>query len=160
MYIMKPGMKRQPEKHWSLPDRIFFGHGACQILAGVYLCDLPLASFHAERIVPRENKPGNHIFVTDGVLAFDYHGYSLRSRLLEHHARCWSRSHSGWSFDVETAAFDLLDTVALNERKMRGPDQFPADPIKRARHFLERVDHAKAAGKARAGIEAGHAVDR
>src|SRR5204863_8719252 len=34
MYVLKHGIKKNPEKRWALPDRIFFGHGACAILAG------------------------------------------------------------------------------------------------------------------------------
>jgi hypothetical protein len=45
MYILKPGIKRDPERRWALPDRIFFGHGACHILAGVYLENPPLRGF-------------------------------------------------------------------------------------------------------------------
>ena len=97
MDVPKPGVKRDPRRRWALPDRIFFAHGACHILAGVNLERPPLPGFHAERIVPAGPYPGNHVFVTDGVVAFDYHGYSLRSRLLEHHDRVWASQHAGWS---------------------------------------------------------------
>jgi hypothetical protein len=148
MYVMKPGMKRDPQKRWALPDRIFFGHGACHILAGVYLREAPLAGFHAERVIPEAGLPGNHIYVTDGQIAFDYHGYSRRVDLLDHHSRCWSRQHQGWTCRIELADFDLLDTVQLNQRKMLGPDQFYEDPTPRARRFVARVNHVPASQKA------------
>ena len=76
MYVLKHGIKKNPEKRWALPDRIFFGHGACAILAGTFLEHPPLEGFYGERIIPGEGFSGNHIYVTNGVIAFDYHGYS------------------------------------------------------------------------------------
>ncbi|TGS09904.1 hypothetical protein EN830_35295, partial [Mesorhizobium sp. M1C.F.Ca.ET.187.01.1.1] len=90
MYVLKHGIKKNPEKRWALPDRIFFGHGACAILAGTFLKHPPLEGFYGERIIPGEGFSGNHIYVTNGVIAFDYHGYCARERLLEHHARGWA----------------------------------------------------------------------
>jgi hypothetical protein len=76
MYVLKPGIKADPHRRWSLPDRVFFGHGACHILAGVFLDRPPLPYFYAERVIPAEGFAGNHVYVTNGIIAFDYHGYS------------------------------------------------------------------------------------
>ncbi|MER9000226.1 hypothetical protein NKH58_20605 [Mesorhizobium australicum] len=46
--------KENPQKRWALPDRIFFGHGACAILAGTFLRHPPLEGFYGERIIPDE----------------------------------------------------------------------------------------------------------
>jgi hypothetical protein len=148
MYVLKHGIKKDPVRRWALPDRIFFGHGACPILAGAYLRHPPLAGFHPEKIVPAEGFSGNHIYVTNGVLAFDYHGYSLRDRLLDHHAKGWSGRYEGWDCTIDRVDFDLLDTSALNQRKMLGPDQYLHDPVARAHRFIERIDHAEASRKA------------
>ncbi|WP_245511355.1 MULTISPECIES: hypothetical protein [unclassified Mesorhizobium] len=86
--------------------------------------------------------------MTNGVIAFDYHGYSRRERLLVHHKRGWAAHSAGWHCALERVDFDLLDTAELNRRKMRGPDQYLHDPIPRARHFLRRVDHAEGAARA------------
>jgi hypothetical protein len=145
MYVLKPGIKRDPLRRWTLPDRIFFGHGACHILAGVYLERPPLPGFYAERIVPSDGFAGSHAYVTDGDLAFDFHGYSVRSKLLEHHRRGWSGRQPGWDCVIETVDFDLLNTAELNRRKMMGPDQYLHNAIPRARRFIERVDHRVAA---------------
>ena len=37
MYVLKRGVKKDPQRRWNLPDRIFFGYGACHILAGAFL---------------------------------------------------------------------------------------------------------------------------
>ncbi len=149
MYVLKPGIKRDPVRRWALPDRIFFGHGACRILAGVYLSDPPLPAFHGERIIEDEGFAGAHVYVTDGVIAFDYHGYSLRNRLLRHHRKAWSKDCPGWDCTIETVDFDLLSTTEPNARKMLGPDQYLHDAVSRARAYLARIDHAAAANRAR-----------
>ncbi|MBW8910016.1 MAG: hypothetical protein JF620_13540 [Mesorhizobium sp.] len=145
MYVLKHGIKKNPEKRWALPDRIFFGHGACAILAGIFLEHPPLEGFYGERIIPVS---GNHIYVTDGVIAFDYHGYSARERLLEHHAKGWASRSAGWHCTIARVDFDLLDTAELNRRKILGPNQYLHDPVPRAARFLQRIKHAEAAARA------------
>ena len=147
MYVLKHGIKKNPEKFWALPDRIFFGYGACPILAGTFLKYPPMDGFYGERIIPGGDFSGNHIFVTNGVIAFDYHGYSIRERLLEHHRRGWASHSAGWHCTLERVDFDLLDTAELNRRKMRGPDQYLWDPVPRAVRFLGRIEHAKTAAR-------------
>ena len=142
---MKPGVKCDPVLRWALPDRAFFGNGACHILAGVFLDQPPLPGFYAERIIPGDGFAGNHIYVTNGTVAFDHHGYSSRLRLLNHHTNGWSRRYPhGWWCLLERVDFDLLNTGELNSRKMLGPDQFLHDPVKRARSFIDRINHHSA----------------
>lgn len=149
MYILKHGIKKDPVRRWALPDRIFFGYGACHILAGVYLQKPPLQGFYAERIIPAEGFAGGHMYVTDGIIAFDFHGYSLRDRLLAHHRKGWSAHIPGWSSVIEDVDFDALDTEQLNARKMLGPDQYLHDPRPRAVDFIGRRDHARDGDRAR-----------
>lgn len=149
MYTLKPGIKRNPERRWALPDRIFFGYGACAILAGVFLENPPLHGFFAEKIIPSEGFSGNHIYVTDGIIAFDYHGYSARKRLVDHHTKSWSlQCRSAWHCTIVRVDFDLLNTSALNQQKMLGPDQYLHDPISRAASFITCIDHNAAYAKA------------
>ena len=150
MYRLKPGIKQDMVRRWALPDRIFFGHGACHILARIYLAECPLAGFHAERVIPKENVPGGHMYVTDGLIAFDYHGYSLRERLLAHHRRCWATDYPDWNCDIEIVDFPILGAHALNSRKMLGPGQYLENPIPRAKAFLARIDHRDASDRAKA----------
>ena len=149
MYFLKGGIKRNPERRWALPDRIFFGYGACHILAGAYLRAPPLVSFHAERVIPSDEYAGAHMFVTDGEIAFDYHGYSRRSRLLAHHRKVWLTRYADWSCTIEAVDFDPLDTAELNARKMLGPDQYLYDALPRAEAFIARVGHEAASARAR-----------
>ena len=99
---------------------------------------------------PGEGFAGNHIYVTDGLIAFDFHGYSSRLRLLDHHTNGWAdRYGTGWHCRLECVDFSLLSTTDLNQRKMLGPDQYGGDVISRVRAFIGRVDHQRAAAKAR-----------
>lgn len=151
MYVMDGAKKRDPERRWRLPDRILFGHGACAILAGVYLHSPPLPGFFAERIIPDEGYWGNHIYVTNGHLAFDYHGYSLRKRLLAHHRKVFvAQSDAAWNCRIERVDFPLLSTEELNARKMLGPDQYSGDILTRAQRFIDRIEHASASKRAAA----------
>ncbi|WP_411969247.1 hypothetical protein [Mesorhizobium sp. B283B1A] len=86
--------------------------------------------------------------MTNGIVAFDYHGYSSRERLLVHHSKGWASQSAGWHCTIEKVDFDLLDTAELNRRKILGPDQYLHDPIPRAHRFLQRRDHAEAAARA------------
>ena len=138
MYVLKPGIKEDPVRRWNLPDRVFFGHGACHILAGVFIREFPGRAFWAEWIRPLDDREGNHIYVTNGTLTFDYHGYASLESLQNHHKRGWSSRIPGWEASIKRVDFDLLDTDALNARKMRGPDQYLEDPIPRAIAFLHR----------------------
>ena len=142
MYILEPNKKRDPVVRWHLPDRIFFGHGACHILAGVFLQEQTGDAFSAYWIKPHRH-PGMHIFVSDGQLAFDYHGYSVSARLEVHHRKVWTTQYPDWSADIVPVDFDLLDTVQLNRRNMRGPEQYLCDAETRARLFLRRINHKR-----------------
>jgi len=141
MYELKNGIKKDPHRRWALPDRIFFGYGACHILAGVYLRNPPLTGFYAERVIPKGNLPGNHIYVTDGEIAFDYHGYTCLKRLRAYHRKCWTKRYADWDCLLEDVEFDLLKTEHLNARKMLCPDQYLYDAIPRAEAFLLRIRH-------------------
>lgn len=139
MYYSKHRLKCDPEKQWNLPDRVFFGFGACHILAGVFLAEYATDDFYGEWIEPGEGFCGSHVIATNGVWAFDFHGFSNREKLL---ARCWQRNRKqclDWNATIEKVEFSLLDTVELNKRNHRGPDQYFKNPIDRARQFVRSI---------------------
>ncbi len=136
MFTPRPGTKQDPVRRWAQGDRAFFACGACHILAGVCLRDRALPGLYAERIRPGGPYPGNHVYVTDGTICFDYRGLVARDRLLDWFRASWRKRVTGWTCTVTRVDFDLLDTSALNARQMRGPDQYAQDPIPRARAFI------------------------
>ncbi len=142
MYILKPGIKENPEKRWALPDRAFFGHGACHILAGTYLENIAPPTFYAVWIKPIKDFSGYHIFITNGEITFDYHGYSTYEKLIAHHRKGWSTIYENWDCTLQKVDFNLLNTSALNSRRMKGPNQYLHNPIHRASKFIEKFDHS------------------
>jgi hypothetical protein len=136
MYWPDPEIKNHPERRWKQPDRIFFGFGACHILAGVFLEDMTALGFYGEWIVPAEGFSGNHIYVTNGEIVFDFHGCSAREKLLERYWKGYQKRYPGWDAHIAKINFPLLDTIELNKRNHRGPDQYFGDPIPRARRFI------------------------
>lgn len=143
MYFLPAGIKEDPVRRWGLPDRIFFGFGACHILAGVHGRMFAGSGFVARWIRPQEGFSGSHILLARGPVAFDFHGYACEARLLQRYAAGWRARFPGWHATVEAVDFDLLDTPSLNARGMRGPDQYLHDPIPRAMAFLRRYDPAE-----------------
>ncbi len=148
MYVLDPAIRKGTARHWALPDRIFFGNGACHILAGVFLERFPAGGFDAYWVKPAAGFSGNHVFVTDGEVAFDYHGYSALPRLLRHHDKVWSSRFHGWTAESLRVDFLLLNTFELNVRDMRGPDQYPGDVVQRAHRYLDRINHPRLRNKA------------
>lgn len=140
MYQPPHGIKRDPVRRWRQTDRVFFGNGACHILAGVFLSRLEHEGYSARWICPRGGLAGYHVFVTDGAIAFDHHGYASPARLVNHHGKGWAARHPGWRADVIPVDFDLLGREALNQRRMLGPDQYFGDPVARAHRFIDRFE--------------------
>ena len=82
MFFPKINVKIDPVRRWYRPDRHFFANGACQVLAFAFLERYPDLEFRARWIKPAAGFSGNHIYVTDGINAFDYHGLTTEQRLL------------------------------------------------------------------------------
>ncbi len=140
MYKLKPGTKQDLERQWRLPDRIFFGYGACHILAHAYRLRFAHSRFYAVWIRPGPGHRGNHVVMTDGKVAFDYHGYSCYDRLVAHHFRQYESEYSGWSGDLVRVAGCLAEpsAMAVIGMQVRGPWQYLHDALPRANHFLDR----------------------
>jgi len=142
MYRVPGSIKRNPEKRWALPDRVFFACGACHILAFAFLQRFPNSGFRAVWFKPGEGFTGNHIVVDAEGFAFDYHGYSRFDRLRAHmHAKA-NRWWPGWN----AALIELPQEVLVSEEKsrrydglwLREPGQFLHDAMPRAMRFLDR----------------------
>jgi hypothetical protein len=142
MYVLPPGTKGNPVKRWNLPERVFFACGACHILAFSFLERYPNAGFAPMWIRPMRGFTGSHIVVVKDDIAFDYHGYSRWSELLNHTRRKASRWWPGWAADV----FPLPMGVLVSEIRsryydglwLREPTQFLHDALPRARRYLDR----------------------
>ncbi|MDI1266707.1 MAG: hypothetical protein PS018_25940 [bacterium] len=142
MFFPRINVKNDPEKRWYRPDRHFFANGACQILAYAFLERYPDTGFHARWIKPAAGFTGNHIYVTDGINAFDYHGLTTEQRLLAFGFKRGQRFFAGW----DAALVDLPTEALVSEQRsrqieglhLREPKQFLHDALPRARKFLAR----------------------
>jgi len=113
-------------------------------LPGAGLCvsgTLSRSRFRARWIKPAAGFSGNHIYVTDGINAFDYHGLSAEQRLLALVFRRGRRFFPGW----DAALVDLPADVLISEHRsrqieglwLREPKQFLHDALPRAHNFLD-----------------------
>ena len=142
MYFPKTNVKNDPHRRWHRPDRAFFANGACQVLAYAFLERYPNLGFRARWIKPARGFTGNHIYVSDGIHAFDYHGLTTQEKLLALVQRRASRFYLGWSANI----VDLPKDVLISEHRsreidglwLRRPDQFLHNALPRACAFLTK----------------------
>jgi hypothetical protein len=158
MFLPKTNVKDDPARRWHRPDRHFFANGACQVLAYAFLERHSELGFRARWIKPAAGYVGNHIFVTDGDLAFDYHGLTTEQRLQSLSFRRAQRFFPGWTATLVDLPTDVLVSEAKSREIdglwLREPTQFLHDALPRARAFLNRFgDLGAAVLKSRAGHE-------
>jgi hypothetical protein len=132
-------VKNDPVRRWHRPDRHFFANGACQILAFAFLERYPDLGFHARWIKPAAGFTGNHIYVTDGVHAFDYHGLTTEQRLLAFGSKRGRRFFPAWDATLVDLPTDALISQARSRQIdglwLREPNY---DALPRARNFLDK----------------------
>jgi hypothetical protein len=144
VFFPKTNAKADPVLSWHRPDRQFFANGACHILAFAFLERHAACGFHARWIKPAAGFSGNHIYVTNGQRAFDYHGFSYEERLLDLAFRRARRFYPGW----DATLVNLPTEVLVCEQKsreidglwLREPTQFLHNALPRARAFLDRYE--------------------
>ena len=123
---------------WSKAERVRFPN---------FLERYPDLGFRARWIKPAAGFSGNHIYVTDGINAFDYHGVVTEQRLLSFGFKRAQRFFPGWNATL----VDLSADVLISEQRsrqieglwLREPKQFLYDALPRARNFLDRFGDLK-----------------
>ncbi len=96
---------------------------------------------------PASGFTGNHIYVTDGINAFDYHGLTTEQRLLAFGFERGRRFFPG----RDATLVDLPAEVLISELRsrqieglwLREPQQFLYDALPRARTFLDEFGDIK-----------------
>lgn len=141
MFFPKVNVKDDPVRRWHRPDRHFFANGACQVLAFAFLERYSDLGFRARWIKPALGFPGNHIFVTDGQNAFDYHGLTTEPHLLSLCFRRARRLYPGWNATLVNLPTDVLISEQHSRQFeglwLREPKQFLRDAMPRAHAFLD-----------------------
>jgi hypothetical protein len=142
MFFPKTNVKDDPVWRWHRPDRHFFANGACQVLAFAFLERYPDMGFQARWIKPAPGFSGNHIYVTDGINAFDYHGLTTEQRLLAFGFKRGRRFFPDWDATLVNLSTDVLVSEQRSRQIeglwLREPNQFLHDAMPRARVFLDR----------------------
>jgi len=139
VYVIDRAKKTDIVRQWSLPDRVFFACGACQVLAHVGEAVLRDDGFRAYWLRPAAGYRGNHIILSDGRQAFDYHGWTRLDRLLDHAHRKANRWWPGWSCQMLPIAAEVLISEPKSKAiglHLREPGQFLHNALPRARTFL------------------------
>ena len=143
MFFPKIDVKIDPVRRWHRPDRHFFANGACQVLAFAFLERYPDLEFRARWIKPAAGFSGNHVYVTDGINAFDYHGLTTEQRLLAFGFKRGRRFFPGWDATLVDLPVDVLVSEPRSRQIeglwLREPKQFLHDALPRAREFLDGV---------------------
>ena len=147
MFFPKLDVKDDPFRRWHRPDRQFFANGACQVLAYAFLQRYPDLGFRARWIKPVAGFFGNHIFVTDGLNAFDYHGLTTEQRLLSLGLRRAHRFFPGWEATLVDLPAEILVSEQLSRQIeglwLREPKQFLHNAMPRAHAFIDRFGDIK-----------------
>jgi hypothetical protein len=142
MFFPRINVKDDPVRRWHRPDRHFFANGACQVLAFAFLERYAAIGFHARWIKPAAGFTGNHIYVTDGFHAFDYHGLTTEQRLLAFGFKRAQRFFPGWDATlVDVPAQALISephSRQIEGLHLREPGQFLHNALPRAREYLNR----------------------
>ncbi|USG60957.1 hypothetical protein NBZ79_17505 [Sneathiella marina] len=145
MYILRTQncRKKDLEKRWALPDRVFFACGACQVLAHVFMEKNAPADAQAIWIKPSAGHTGNHIIVSFADRVFDYHGYTEKNRFLAHYWKRARQVYPGWDAELVDITQDALTTegpsAIYDGLWLRAPHQFFKNPLPRAEAFLAKV---------------------
>jgi len=125
-------------RSWNRPDRPFFASGACHVLASAFLETRPNAGFRPFLILPEPGLRGSHVFVSDGKIAFDYHGFSKHEHFLSHYFAKISRFFPLWNCDVIDLKESPTSVSFCETYNHRLPSQYLHDPMPRAFAYLAR----------------------
>ena len=137
-----PGAKRDAQKRWALPERVFFACGACHILTYAFLTRYGDAGYEALWLKPDSSFTGNHIVAVRAGTVFDYHGFSDWERYREHTWRRAAQWWPGWNATLVRLPASVL--VSEEQSKtydglwLREPGQFLYDALPRAYRYLDR----------------------
>lgn len=129
-----PEEKRDVALSWGRADLPFFAAGACHILAFAFLEAYPQARFRPRFIRPAPGGVGSHVYVTDGLTAFDAQGYVAEAELWSQHQAALLALDSAWQAEVLDLDVPLAEFCAANRH--RAPWDFPPDVWARARRYL------------------------
>ncbi len=140
LYARTPEQKRDPFLSWRRDDKAFFASGACHILAHMFLSLHPDEGFELIYIRPKDGLPGNHLYASNGIWAFDFNGWTHEEELLSMTRQAYQQEYEGWDFERLVIGEGLLAYIARGDHNLRPPEYFPYLPWERAYAYIQRYD--------------------
>jgi hypothetical protein len=131
-----PAERDDQQRSWARPDRAFFAAGACHILAFRFLHLHPVEGRDVVYIRPSAGLLGSHVYVSDGVWAFDFDGWTPERVVLKETVRSCRSRWPGWGFDRVVISGTLDQFCAENHH--RRPCDYAFDPILRADAYIRQ----------------------
>lgn len=140
LYARSPEERRDPFLAWQRKDKAFFASGACHILAHMFLSLHVGEGFELIYIRPKDDKPGNHLYASNGIWAFDYNGWTHEEEMLAMTRQAYAKEYPGWDFERIVIKEGLPRYIAAGDHKLRPPEYFPFPPWERAYKYIQQFD--------------------
>lgn len=138
LYARSPAERRDPFVAWQREDKAFFASGACHILAHMFLSLHTGEGFELIYVRPKRNLPGNHMYASNGIWAFDFNGWTPEEELLTVTRGAYQKAYKGWDFERIVIKEGLPAFIAKGDHQLRPPEYFPHLPWERAYKYLAR----------------------
>jgi hypothetical protein len=122
---------------WDRSDEAFFAAGACHILAYAFH-DLHADEGYEIIFVKPPSADGMHVYVTDGVWAFDFNGWTREEELLKMTKLAEQKANPTWEYDRHVITDDLETFCRKNNH--RAPAYFFHLPWERAYSFIDQFE--------------------
>ena len=137
LFDRTPEERRDIFKSWARSDQAFFASGACHILADLFVQLHQHEGFRMVYIKPDSGLPGNHVYASDGVWAFDYNGWTKENELLEITEQAYAQKYPGWCYTkqiIGPSSGALEKFCKANNHRLAW--QFAHLPWERAYHYI------------------------
>lgn len=125
-------------RQWALPDEVFFASGACHMLASA-ACEVR-RDWSPYLILPciEYLSTGMHVYISDGVSAFDWRGDTSLASLLHFHEESCRASIPSWHYTTVKLTDNPAEFPFCRKYLHRHFFQFADDPLARARNYIAK----------------------
>lgn len=128
--------RRDPFISWKRQDQPFFASGACHILAEMFRQLHSGEGYETVYIKPGADRPGTHVYMSDGIWTFDHNGWTKEKELLSTIEVAYEKRYPGWRFGRIVISDDLETFCIKNNHRL--PWQFAFLPWERAYNYIRR----------------------
>lgn len=85
---------------------------------------------------PAPGMPGNHVYASNGIWAFDHSGWTLEAELLETTEKAYTERYSRWTYERIIVSEDLEAFCHNNNHRL--PWQYAYLPWERAYTYMKQ----------------------